>query len=267
MITILLQGGLGNQMFQYALGEVLRSQGKQVNFIAPNIDMNAGERPHDRGKPSYGLGAYDTTVNFVETYSRHVYNQAGCGYDPKVFEMDDVTLVGYWQSEKYFDHWHNLPTILGHPLCHRFFPVAPPPEGIKKVASRVSDDDSVLVQVRRGDFLAFPHFHGVGSPEYYIRGIAMTGKKNVFIVTDDEAWCRENLPGEIVNTGSRHWDIVLMAGANSLVISNSSFGWWGAWLGDNNFKKPGRKVVVPAKWFTAHVTGMEDIVPKRWKEL
>lgn len=267
MITILLQGGLGNQMFQYALGETLRARGVKVDFIAPHLNMSAPEGPHDRNLPSYGLGDYDTDVTFHEgPLPAFYYNQEGSGYDPAVLELNNVLLRGYWQSEKYFDHLGDgLP--LGHPIVHRFFPKKGLTAEVKELAKRLMDDDAVALQVRRGDFLLFPDFHSVATRDYFLRGIEETGKKKVYIFTDDEAWCRENLPGEIVNTGNRHWDITLMAAAPSLVISNSTFGWWGAWLGDYNFLKPGRKVIVPTKWFEKHVVGEEDIVPTRWIKL
>ena len=265
MITILLQGGLGNQMFQYALGEVFRSQGKQVNFVS-KVNMLGADGPHDPGSPSYGLSGYDTEVHFATKPFNPVYLQSGCGYDPHVLQLDNVFVQGYWQSEKYFHHLgFDLP--LGHPLSHRFFPVEKPKAEWKELAGRLLEDDTVVLQVRRGDYLNKLDFHGVLDQGYYLRGIEVTGKKQVFIITDDEKWCRENLPGEIVNTGSRYWDIALMSGANSIVIANSTFGWWGAWLGDMNFRKPGRKVIAPVKWFATDVEGAKDIVPDRWERI
>ena len=262
MITIGLQGGLGNQMFQYALGVALRARGKKVNFDLGRLSIEDTESPHTRKRAQYGLNGYDTDVTFGESFEPR-YVQSGVGYDPKVFEMDNVTLWGYWQSEKYFqDLGEGLP--LGHPIIHRFFPIKGLTSEIKEVAKCLSEDDTVAVQVRRGDYLAVADFHGLMSREYFLQGIEATGRKKVYVFTDDEQWCRQNLPGTIVSTGTRHWDITLMSCCNSLVTSNSSFGWWGGWLGDNNFKKPGRVVVAPKKWFATPSVDDSGLVPERW---
>lgn len=266
MLTITLQGGLGNQMFQYALGCVLESKGREVCYDASRLAIGNPHGPHNRHRPDYGLDGFDTDVKFGRPQQPEYAAGGGVGYTPEVLDWTEGTLTGYWQSEKYFiDLGKEM--VLGHPIVHRFFPVSEPNERVKEIGKKLSGDESVVVQVRRGDYVQFIDFHGVMDRDYFLRGIEATRKKNVFIITDDEKWCSENLPGEIINTGSRHWDIAMMSAAHSIVISNSSFGWWGAWLGDFNFWKPGRTVVTPKKWFATEVPGEADVVPPRWVRL
>lgn len=264
MITITLMGGLGNQMFQYALGLALEMRGRHVCYDASRLAIGNPHGPHNRHLPDYGLDGFNTHVEFGASVPPRI--NGGVGYNPEILNTTEGTLTGYWQSEKYFlDIGYG--GMLGHPVVHAFFPAVDPSKKVSELVKRVYYDEGVIVQVRRGDYVQFADFHGVMDRDYFMRGIEATGKKNVFVITDDEPWCRENIPGEIVNTGSRHWDMLMMSGAHSMVISNSTFGWWGAWLGDFNFTKPDRKVIAPKKWFATEVEGVEDIVPSRWTRI
>ena len=255
-------------MFQYALGYHLQLIGRKVVYDRTLVHTFRNEQPHDRCQPQYGLDGYDTDVEFGPRQEKG-YPEKSLFFDPGVFEVDDVTLDGYWQSEKYFPSDGGP---LGHPLVHRFFPKLEPTEAMRTAAAGIMDPNSVAVQVRRGDYTwpKITDFHGVMTREYFEEGIKITGAKNVYIFTDDVPWCRMTFPdAEIANTGSRHWDIALMAGAANAVISNSTFGWWGAWLGDHNFIKPGRRVVAPKKWFADPKANLANlsIVPPRWIQI
>jgi hypothetical protein len=262
MITIALQGGLGNQMFQYALGVALENRGRSVQYHTHRLAIGGGERPHRRGMPDYGLDGYFTTVKVGQPKEPLFDTEGKIHYDERVWSFASGTMSGFWQSEKYF---HGVE----HLLSSAFMPKAAATRATLDLCEGILDPDTVAVQVRRGDYLAKASegFHGVMTRDYFLRGIELTGKKNVYIFTDDTSWCEENLPGTVVNTGSRHWDIQLMSECNSIVVSNSTFGWWGAWLGDQRGHKPGRVVVAPRKWFLTSEIDYSDVVPERWTKL
>lgn len=103
---------------------------------------------------------------------------------------------------------------------------------------------AAAVHVRRGDYAESWRGHGMLSIDYYLKHWP-SGR--VLVFTDDPDWCADNLPGEIVHVNPII-DFMLMRQCRSFVISNSSFAWWSAWLGN----KP---TVYPSPWFTGLPSG------------
>jgi len=107
----------------------------------------------------------------------------------------------------------------------------------------------VAVQVRRGDYVGHPRLN-VCTEGYYQNAIdwmrAKIPASHFFIVSDDPEWCRKTfgkLPDVTVMPPQEAIDgLRTMVACDAHVISNSTFGWWGAWLGE---KGP---VVVPEIW-------------------
>jgi hypothetical protein len=120
----------------------------------------------------------------------------------------------------------------------------------------------IVVQVRRyqGDEIVF---HGNLPASYYKDAVAQLPNRPVRVITDNPSWVEENLNWPIINTGHRNTDIWLMAAAEHIVISNSSFGWWGAWLGE----REGREVIVPKEWYQAPHIKHEHPCPARWTRI
>lgn len=122
---------------------------------------------------------------------------------------------------------------------------------------KIEQAESVGLHVRRGDYLNEPEFRGICNAEYYhkaIRDVVSDGKKHsFFIFSNDMSWCRENLLPLMVghnmlfvsgNTGKNScWDMFLMMHCKDLIIANSSFSWWGAFL-----NKQVNRVYVPEPW-------------------
>lgn len=266
MNVITLQGGLGNQMFQYALGKRFEEMGVEVAYDRTRLSWEYNG-VHDRSRPAYGLDEFETRVELVRPglagkYQKEHYGTDQVSFDPMILFKRNFVLSGYWQSEKYFP---DNPEV----LVSDFFPRGHMPEQVVKLSRDIHYQQSIGLQVRRGDYLQFQEFHGVLGKQYFDEGLNLCQKEgeigNVFIWTDDAKWCRENFPqARIANTGYRAWDIFLMSQCDRLVISNSSFGWWGAWLGDHNFKKNGRRVIAPDKWFATDKIDSRDVVPDRW---
>jgi hypothetical protein len=87
------------------------------------------------------------------------------------------------------------------------------------------------------------------------------------IFSDDNDWCRENFKQEnveIVSGNTADEDLQLMSLCDNHIIANSSFSWWGAWLGNNKCKS----VVAPKVWFgESNPFPTEDIYCDGWKIL
>jgi hypothetical protein len=106
------------------------------------------------------------------------------------------------------------------------------------------------------------------SIDYYreaIRFIRQRVGRNVGVnvFSDDPQWCKENFPAGcyIVNGNSKYDDMALMAAHDYHIIANSSFSWWGAYLG------PQKLVVAPKQWFSTLDMDATDIVPTHWVRL
>lgn len=117
MNIIRMSGGLGNQMFQYALYLKLCSMGKEVKF--DDINEYRGEKVRPIMLAVFGVeyprASWDEIVSFTDgsmewkkrlrrrIFGRKaiMYEETGY-YDPKVLEFDSMYLRGAFQSEKYF---------------------------------------------------------------------------------------------------------------------------------------------------------------------
>jgi len=154
---------------------------------------------------------------------------------------DNSSLLGYMQTEKYFAHCADL-------IKHYFT--------LNKVCEPFTD--CVLIHYR----CYFPQYLAMGftnmPSEYYIEALKKMPDKKRIVVTDniDEAY-------KIIGSGFEYTsntpieDFYLMCNAEYLIISNSTFSWWGAWLSN-------AMTVAPKNWFPNLPISTKDIVPDRW---
>lgn len=156
---------------------------------------------------------------------------------------------GYWQSVHYLKE---IKEIIREAFQH---PV--PNEYNAELIHEMRHSASVGLHVRRGDYLSEPEFRGICGLEYYqkaIKDIVSDGKQHTFFIfSNDMKWCRENLSPFLVghdikfvsgNTGINScWDMFLMTHCRDLIIANSSFSWWGAFLNKNV-----NRVYAPYPW-------------------
>jgi hypothetical protein len=128
---------------------------------------------------------------------------------------------------------------------------------------------TVAISVRRGDFVGNPNYHQIPARYYFLallEAIPDWRAHNIIFFSDDLEWCRVHfsaLPGVYFADGSDIEQLALMTMCRHFIISNSTFSWWGAWLGE----KAGSVVVRPPKNFAGHLaqTNNEaDYWPARW---
>ena len=293
MIVVKLLGGLGNQMFQYAIGRALSLKHKTElviddHFFEHNEDVFATKRDFELHHfKTVFQKASDESLKlflnksrfrkkteqlfpFLEKY--HVVLEKSHEFQPNVLQTKNNSyLTGYWQSEKYF---HNIRTL----LLSEFYLKNP----INKVNANhilnCQKKNTVSIHIRRGDYVNITSnlsYHGVCSLKYYYSAINYL-KNNIneeltlFVFTDDEHWVNENfkpdLPFEIIcdNKGTdSFYDMHLMSICNHNIIANSSFSWWGAWLNTHNDKI----VIAPSKWFEVSNINTMDVIPENWIKL
>jgi Glycosyl transferase family 11 len=289
MIIVRLDGGLGNQMFQYAVGRAAAIRhGTRLRFDLQTIAADT--------KRAYCLAAWRIAgtpasrmdmlrmrvLNKVSRklhpsapYYRHpVIVERNCSFDNNLLEAKrDCWLFGYWQSEKYFD------AVAGQ-IRADFTPACEISITSRAVEREIlaSGNRSVFLHIRRGDYVSDPQtlqIHGSCSIEYYLRAADLIAQQvpdpRFFIFSDGPEWVRDNLhlpyhttivghnkPSDAFRVGSEHEDLWLMSRCRHAVLANSSFSWWGAWLNP----VMDRIVIAPKKWLRMHDD--PDRVPERW---
>lgn len=288
MIIVKLMGGLGNQMFQYALGRNLALKNKTELKLDTSWFL---DRQNDGATArSYQLDEFKIEENFATPKENAELRMTGwrdyfrpknkkrrirqekINFEPWVLNAQgNIYLEGYWQSEKYFKDVEE--TIKkDFELKNELSTTG------KGWLERINGCRAVSVHVRRGDYSndrATKAYHGECTKEYYVRAgqVAVNGFESpvFFVFSDDLDWAKENikLPGQIFLVSGEYdrpaEEIILQSSCRRHIIANSTFGWWGAWL-DN---KPGRKVWAPKKWFANAEAEKQagDIVPDDWLKI
>jgi hypothetical protein len=262
MINIIIDGGFGNQLWQYALGQHLKERGRVVTFDKSRLRHEYSDGGHHRDRAKYALDRLNVNVDFGSLVGQTVV-EPNMPFIPTVLDMDNVTLQGCWQSEKYLG---NAEVLRNQFTCKQ----PPSAEAVAWAELIKVSPNPTFLHVRHGDYMLPENlkYHGVMPTAYYKAALDMIFKKTapceVFIFSDDPDWCRTNLPGLVVAGNNQFEDLWLMSLCKNGVIANSSYSWWGAWLGPD---KNGGVVVAPKQWFVTPSLDSRDIVPKRWVTL
>lgn len=267
MIITKLLGGLGNQLFQYAIGRKLSIiHNTELKIHKESFGMYQLRR--------YGLGNFNIkATEATEEEVQKILSQNGnYGIEkerkflPEILESpDNIYLRGDWQSELYFDDIADV-------LREEFTLKSPLDKKADKWAKKIKNSKgSVSLHIRRGDYLKNPILRknfGVLPKEYYQNAINIIKEKikniKIFVFSDDISYVRNNLKLDapvtyVEGVKSDYEELYLMSLCENHIIANSSFSWWGAWLDPN----PDKIVIAPNPWFRLPI-GNTDIVPKNW---
>lgn len=251
-MLVRLTGGLGNQLFQWAFGRTTSlKKGWPLQFHWSKSCFD------------YALDKYAMDIELAEPSQNSLtFDETTFRYDPTIEGLPDGYYRGYWQSEKYFDH----------ELVRRELILKQVPGSLTvKLGEYLARHNSVFIHVRRGDYLQAADYHGLLGTDYYNSAADYISKHvpgaEFYVFSDDLEWCREHLSGKfkiLGFPGSSHDDeLYLMSRCEHAIIANSTFSWWGAWLGDADPED--RIVIAPQRWF-GEASGVDgtDIVPERW---
>ena len=205
---------------------------------------------------------YFLRQEIVEPDANHFrFDPQACG---RIFS-GTIYVRGFWQSEKYFS---DIEAQLRRELTWTTELKATE----RELATMISETTSVAIHVRRGDFAGLGAWHGILGREYYEAAVlALTREaQNVhFFVFSDDAASAFALLGGISpctfvsrhDAGSAHEDLRLIALCRHHIIANSTFSWWGAWLGN----KDGQIVYAPRRYFQNVDRPNPDLYPDRWR--
>jgi len=274
-VVVRLQGGLGNQMFQYALGEAIKkSTGIDVEYLrikAPLIGQSSSTK-RKLGIKNFSQVNDSRIHNFQNLFSEQTYEvviqrlynnkvsevwseiDLGKLGQPSVLGAQLVALDGYWQSEVSFMPAKSLVLTV-------FRSLKKPSAQYTTLSQFIVKEDAIGVHVRRGDYVTnskAAKFHGFCSLEYFQCALSLIennqGTRTVVIFSDDPLWVSKNLaaPNRIVVSKSYNLsaveELLLMSECSDLVISNSSFSWWSAYLREESPRRA-PIIVAPNPWF------------------
>lgn len=247
MIVSKLQGGLGNQLFQWAY---IRSLSRNYEAY---LDKSIYTYNFYR---KYALDQFPNLFAPLLDRDFRGFQRIGDDLIYRKIEFDpdcNYYLDGYWQSEKYFLECSDL--IKSE--------LSPPNLFLDGYLPKFSIN--VSIHIRRTDYINSNGYHPVQPIEYYQKALDIINEyDNVVIFSDDITWCRENLKFKnmiFVDDLTDVENLWLMSTCDHNIIANSSFSWWGAWLNTNNDKK----VICPVKWFGDQTNlDSRDITPDSW---
>lgn len=235
MITIFLDGRLGNQMFQYSIIKILSEKLKYKFFINRNkISLTTENNPHYWiGDKLFNVDLGSTNYHFLKYffYERN-------GYTKNVFNIkDDTILNGAFQSEKYLENYEDI--------IKESFKIIYNSEVVDKILKEYPIEEYCYIHFRGTDY---KDISGWFLPvEYYNYAKSlMEDKYNIkkfIFITDDVNLCKTYFPNDIVLSNKMEDDFTILNKSKYLIISNSSFSWWAAWLNENNI------VFAPKGWF------------------
>ncbi len=289
MLIVKLHYGLGNQLFQYALGRSLSIK-KGVPFFL-DVHFYKAQQENQEHPRLYQLNQFNVEENIISDndvssvinpdfwqrrgtnveslikpyFKRRIVYERDLSYDKNIWDVeDDVYLAGYWQDLRYFSDVEEV--------IRKDFLFKNEAKGEnKKMLDRVHNVESVGIHVRRGDYLTDEktiELAGVADLTYYKQAVSFMNAKltnpQYFVFSDDPEWVRKHfdieVPFELVEVNGQakgYEDLRLLSHCAHQVISNSSFGWWGGWLNIN----PDKMVVTPKVW---RKNGADMYKPKSW---
>lgn len=279
-VIAIVKGGVGNQLFIYAAARALALRtGRTLH-----LDTTRGYTNDDYGR-SYRLNRFPIQVEPMcegwriaahlkhprhkivralnkllprnhRTYFAERHQQPPDQLTALQPHRERITLLGYWQNEAYFaDAAPRLRTELAVPK--------PADERSAALGDKFAASESVFIHFRR------VRYWNLLGKDYYQGAIdricSEFARPQFVLFGDDLSWPQQSLDfhgtsTEFVthNTGDELADLWLMSRCKHAIVANSSFSWWGAWLGDH---QPARRVFAPAQ------VGWDVVMPERWQRV
>ena len=303
-IKIYFQGGLGNQLFQFSTSYLLAKKKKFKLYFNTNgyenssrsFELNKFHKIKNLKFPIikktdlklrikrylYKKLIYFLKITKLEDFYFNLNNGQNKILSPdqiileispyvfnsKIFNQNlpsNFTLVGFYQSEKYFvNNRMEILNLLKFPKSKN--------KRFSYYLNKIKNNNSVAIHVRRGDYKSkeLSNYFDVLSDRYYLNAINYLKKRlinpKMFVFSDDVSFVKKypifQNNCDFVNTDSSIDDLHLMSNCKHFIIANSSYSWWGAWLSKNKTKI----VCAPNVWIKEKII-TKDIIPDNWKKI
>lgn len=284
MIVVRLQGGLGNQMFQYALYKSFKTKNRKTKLDISSFLYTDAHNGYELDKIfnldiEYAnqdeLLEYTGVKNkdFRSVLLNHFYRSIQTkkflkpiyykdttkiffekehSYKPEIFQHKNIYLDGWWQNEMYFK---DLSALIKKDFTFKL----EENNGISlenlNLLNEITNSNSVSIHVRRGDYLNNTSLGQICDLKYYNKAIEIIKNKidnpSFFIFSDDIEFCKKNIKLDKVQfighnlKKDSYVDMFLMSKCKHNIIANSSFSWWGSYLNGNREKL----VIMPKRWY------------------
>ncbi len=293
--VVRLMGGLGNQLFQYAFARRLEAEGRRVKLDA--LSGFAG----DFYQRQFALDGLQTRIQVAQLDEIPLglrWNRPWRGlarivwstlpphrrivYDQNAFRCDIAVITRMPAGRYYFGYWQNQHYFL--PLRSellRELTLRVPSIAFSRLVREMSNGESVSIHVRSNHGMApsgetdlrTKAIYSVCNGSYFRDAVSYIGRNErstYYVFSDSPSWAKANLdlPHQckfVADLGA--WsdleELMLMAACRHHIISNSTFSWWGAWLGDHD----ATIVVAPKYWLSGVLAKDIGIYPEKWCSL
>lgn len=247
-VSVQIYGQLGNNLFQVATGTAL-AWNNNAKLYLQEFDSNSPIYKHvffrfDNSTPT-------EPIQFQ--WQEPTYAYKNISYHP------NMQIAGYFQSEKYFHHYRDrlLNLLAPHPDDESYIQ--------KKYQWIITHPNTVGIQLRyyKWEFPTEDLYPQYGK-DYLETAMSLFPKSSLFVVSSNNlAFARSCIPYWVENivfieNEPNYIDLYLLSYCKHNIITNSSFGWWGAWLNRN----PDKIVIRPHIWIKGLST--QDVCPKEW---
>lgn len=226
MITSIYRGGLGNQLFEVITGYFLAKTNNDVYGLNPNLHREYGQGNHIR---TY-IDSIFKNIDKTDYQSKNFYKEPQFNYSEIKYNQD-LLLDGYFQSEKYFLKRKNEINELLEFKCNE------------------DTTNICVIHIRTGDYIHQPNFNVV-TPKYFDSAINYVLSINpdiqFKIISDNNSFANRYIPNSInyeFVSSNELQDLKTLSECDFAIISNSSFSWWGSYLGKNKI------TIAPSTWF------------------
>ncbi len=293
MIIAKLNGGIGNQMFQYAAGKSLallnncelkldithydtlvlpnglpyRGFDLSIFNFEPIIATEKDLKLFKKDPAPVSTRVLRKLKSIIQPYSV-LYEPHFHFYPELLTKKGNILIDGYWQSEKYFKGIEN---VIRDNFKIKTTLIA---EGVD-LLKKIKNENSVCLNIRRKEFASNLYINQFTGLDYINNAVELMTLKldnpHFFIFSDELSWVKQNLKIPHQHTfvednlyGDRYRDcLFLMTSCKHFIIPNSTFGWWGAWLSENKNKI----VIAPDKWLNDVTKDTTDLIPESWIRL
>ena len=285
MIKVWLQGQLGNQLFQYSTAYAIAQRTKALLQVITHSYSSLRQRKSYELWKFYRLNLAPVPYGESIRHSFHkrlkihqaiqpeiiTHEYNGLGFKPEILTLSgDIVLKGWFQSVNYFnDYSDKLRMLLNpRPLLSN--------KSLRYLKNFQERQTLVSLHVRRGDYLGNPMFT-LDLDSYYrsaIRLIRSSIENPLFLVfSDDLPWCQTApflraddiifFDKKKAGTRSGAEELAVMSICAHSIIANSTFSWWGAWLGEQK----SREVIMPRRWLASYSADDCGIAVPGWRQL
>jgi hypothetical protein len=282
MIIYYSQGGLGNQLFQYAFARQLAINYNTSLYLDPSWFLNKNKKETPRYLDILSFNVKPIILGKKRRMMSSLLRRRAVAFLSPILPIkpfrerpgqapssvlcsvkNNSFLFGYWQSQDYF-------SLIRSQLLSELAPQDHCGTSFDQISAEMQSTNSVSLHIRRGDYVN-SRYHSVCDLSYYLKALNVIMSKvnqvKIYVFSDDVEWCRRYLalpiPYVLIRdlvALSSPLELYLMSKCRHHIIANSTFSWWGAWLSTYNNKI----VVAPSQWF-ANSPMPPYLIPSDWQ--